>query len=169
MSPDELSRRLTIVTPCKMKWRDMTGDERVRRCAQCQLDVYNVREMATGDVEALIGRGARTCVQVVRRRDGTVVMGDCRLTWKRRRAEARARLARPKNLLVALGALIVLCLAAVTLFGDNLRAALGQSAGGIGGEGWGEPVASATPPPVGADEAPAFCSMTGSGEGAQER
>src|SRR4051812_47184360 len=34
--------RITIASPCTASWDDMAGDDRVRFCASCQKDVYNL-------------------------------------------------------------------------------------------------------------------------------
>jgi hypothetical protein len=116
-----------------MKWQDMEGNDRVRHCATCQLDVYNVRELSTREVETLLGNAGRTCVQVVRRLDGTVVTGDCRLIWKRRQARARRVFSLPRTLVAAASALAVLLVATLFLVGDALRARNRRALGGIGG------------------------------------
>jgi hypothetical protein len=145
MDPTELAKRLTVVTPCKVKWKDMQGDDKVRHCALCQLNVYNVREMTTPEVEALLSTPGRTCVQVLRRWDGTVVTGDCRQKWKRRKTRARTALRRATTVFAALSALAILAVATVVLFGNNLRVYFG---GGAGGALPGDPSSySAHPPP----------------------
>ncbi len=57
----------------------MEGDERVRRCAECNLDVYNLSEMtAEAAAEFLRARGGeRTCVRMFQRADGTLLTRDC--------------------------------------------------------------------------------------------
>ncbi len=53
MDKREIKRLLNSVvikTPCSEKWESMTGDDKVRLCAQCNLNVHNLSNMT--DVEA---------------------------------------------------------------------------------------------------------------------
>ncbi|MBJ6761877.1 hypothetical protein JGU66_13975 [Myxococcaceae bacterium JPH2] len=136
MDPRSLDERLTIRTPCQMKWGDMQGDERVRHCAACRLDVYNVREMTTPEVEALLQPGGRVCVRLYRRNDGTVVTGDCRRIWTTERSEALALLSTVTTVAGAIALLVTIAVLSVILFGDDLRKLLGEStAGALAGTG----------------------------------
>jgi hypothetical protein len=64
----------------------------VRFCDRCRKNVYNVATMLPGEALALIRRNERgVCLQLTRRRDGTLVTGDCC---------ARLRQARRKGILV---------------------------------------------------------------------
>ena len=42
-------------SPCPEPWDEMTGDERARRCAKCDIDVFDVTEMTTAEAETLLG------------------------------------------------------------------------------------------------------------------
>jgi hypothetical protein len=56
----------------------MTGDERVRFCKQCSLNVYNLSSMTRREAEALIANTeGRLCVRYYRRRDGTILTKNC--------------------------------------------------------------------------------------------
>jgi hypothetical protein len=57
----------------------MVGDERVRHCAECNLNVYNLSAMTERQVQELIARsrGNRLCARLYRRADGTVLTQDC--------------------------------------------------------------------------------------------
>jgi len=56
----------------------MLGDERVRFCGQCSLNVYNLSSMTRADAEALIARTeGRLCVKFYRRFDGSIITKDC--------------------------------------------------------------------------------------------
>ena len=70
---------LKIAAPCHEDWNEMSGDERVRRCAACKLDVFNISEMTEEDAVDLIESraGQRTCVKLFRRADGTVITKNC--------------------------------------------------------------------------------------------
>jgi hypothetical protein len=71
-------RHVQVAAPCKVSWDEMLGDERVRFCGQCSLNVYNLSSMARADAEALIARTeGRLCVKFYRRFDGSIVTKDC--------------------------------------------------------------------------------------------
>ena len=56
----------------------MVGDDRVRHCAECNLNVYNFAEMNSAEVEELIAnREGRLCARFYQRRDGTILTKDC--------------------------------------------------------------------------------------------
>ncbi len=81
---------IKVAKPCTAKWDEMTGDERMRRCGACELDVFDLsamqREEAENFVAARLGK-ERTCVRFLQRADGTIVTRDCpvgvRAAWKR--------------------------------------------------------------------------------------
>ncbi|UPT73978.1 MAG: hypothetical protein M0D55_19455 [Elusimicrobiota bacterium] len=69
---------LTVASPCTESWDKMTGDERVRACAKCRLNVYNLSEMTKREAESLlVAKEGRLCVRFYRRHDGTVITKDC--------------------------------------------------------------------------------------------
>jgi len=70
---------LRIASPCPADWNKMAGDERVRHCAECNLNVYNLSAMTERQVQALIAEsgGQRLCTRFYRRADGTVLTQDC--------------------------------------------------------------------------------------------
>lgn len=70
---------LRIASPCPADWEKMVGDERVRHCAECNLNVYNLSAMTERQVQDLIAgsREKRLCARFYRRADGTVLTKDC--------------------------------------------------------------------------------------------
>src|SRR4051812_44285212 len=69
---------LRIASPCKQRWADMLGDERVRVCNGCERPVFNLSEMTNAEAEAVLAtRGVKPCVRFYRRADGTVMTADC--------------------------------------------------------------------------------------------
>ena len=67
-----------IAAPCKADWNQMIGDDRVRFCGQCSLNVYNLSSMTKSDAESLIARNeGRLCVKFYRRLDGSIITKDC--------------------------------------------------------------------------------------------
>lgn len=100
--------RIGIASPCSARWEDMTGDDRVRHCAQCNLKVTNLSALSQAEAEALLTAhfgadgtkvGGRLCAQWRRRADGTIIFGDC--------PEGLARVrARMKRSVVRLAAMV---------------------------------------------------------------
>ena len=45
---------IRIASPCPADWEKMVGDERVRHCAECNLNVYNLSAMTKRQVQELI-------------------------------------------------------------------------------------------------------------------
>ena len=71
-------KRVQIASPCKADWDKMDGDERVRHCQLCNLNVFNISEMTTDEaVKLLQNKTGRLCIQLYRRKDGTVITRDC--------------------------------------------------------------------------------------------
>lgn len=67
-----------VAAPCPADWDGMYGNERMRFCDQCQLNVYNLSEMSRADAERLIGQAeGRLCVRYYRRRDGSIITTNC--------------------------------------------------------------------------------------------
>jgi hypothetical protein len=72
---------IEIANPCPASWEKMRGDDRVRFCEECQLNVYNLSALPRDAAVALLsersqGRG-RLCVRLYKRADGTVITADC--------------------------------------------------------------------------------------------
>src|SRR4051812_5899565 len=67
-----------IASPCSMRWEDMTGGDRIRFCAACQKNVFNLSGMKRIEaLELLRGAEGRVCARFYRRKDGTVLTTDC--------------------------------------------------------------------------------------------
>ena len=53
-----------VAAPCRADWNQMMGDERVRFCSECNLNVYSLSAMTRSDAESLIVRNeGRLCVK----------------------------------------------------------------------------------------------------------
>lgn len=77
---EDLTRRTRLASPCTAKWEEMDGDDRQRFCSQCQLSVLNASEMTDEEVMLSIMQlqtGARVCMRIYRRTDGTILTKDC--------------------------------------------------------------------------------------------
>jgi hypothetical protein len=56
----------------------MRGNQRVRFCDQCSMNVYNLSNMTKKDAEALVmNTEGRLCVRYYTRTDGTILTGNC--------------------------------------------------------------------------------------------
>jgi len=67
-----------VAAPCKADWDQMIGSERMRFCAQCNLNVFNLSGMTRSEAESLIARNEqRLCVRFYRRYDGSIITRDC--------------------------------------------------------------------------------------------
>jgi len=78
--------QIHVATPCTADWERMTGDNRVRHCAQCNLNVYNFAEMTSREIQRLVAasKGERLCGRLYRRADGTILTRDCPIGVKAR-------------------------------------------------------------------------------------
>ncbi len=139
-----------IASPCPMRWEAMSGDDRVRHCAQCDLNVYNVESLTRAEAIALVSaaEGGRVCVRLHRRADGTILTRDCPVGVSR----ARAAWSRTVGIAAAL----------VALFGSGAALALARTrsdawhAGGMLSLSPHRTVANAISPGAKAAPAPVF-------------
>jgi hypothetical protein len=70
--------RVVIASPCPASWAGMLGDEKVRFCELCRLNVYNLSAMTRAEAEELVlEREGRLCATFYQRRDGTILTRDC--------------------------------------------------------------------------------------------
>lgn len=72
--------QIKIASPCKMNWNEMKGDERVRHCGSCNMNVYSLAGLSREEAQDLLQKaagGERVCVRFRRRADGTVMTNDC--------------------------------------------------------------------------------------------
>ncbi len=69
---------LKISSPCPKSWDDLVGDNRIRYCGQCKLNVYNFAEMPSDEVERIVRRSeGRICGTLFLRGDQTATLRDC--------------------------------------------------------------------------------------------
>jgi hypothetical protein len=69
---------LRVASPCSVPWDSMTGNGRVRSCAQCSKQVFNISNMSRADAEVLLREHVEgVCVRFYRRLDGTILTTDC--------------------------------------------------------------------------------------------
>jgi carboxypeptidase family protein len=79
LPPQEISLQdVRVASPCSASWERMAGDDRVRFCSECQLNVYNLSAMTRHEAESLVAnREGRLCVRFYRRADGTMLSRNC--------------------------------------------------------------------------------------------
>ncbi len=151
MTRDELLSKLKIDLPCTADWSQMKGDDKVRHCSACGEDVYNVARMNEAELQKLFATEGRVCARLYRRRDGTVVTGDCSWVWAEARKKAE-KVVDGWSLAgwVSVGAVLVVTvgLAGVTVFGDHIRKLYGTAAGGISAHPGAHHPRAGTPPPL---------------------
>jgi len=83
--------RTQVATPCHVSWESMTGDDKVRFCGECRLNVYNLSAMDVEEAaERLAADEEDLCVRFYRRADGTILTRDCP-TGLQRFADGRRR------------------------------------------------------------------------------
>jgi hypothetical protein len=74
----ELLSQVRIASPCPADWNEMKGDDKVRYCSECRLNVYNLSDMTSAEAEELLrSREGRLCVRYYQRKDGGVMTRDC--------------------------------------------------------------------------------------------
>ncbi|MBI5201843.1 MAG: hypothetical protein HY925_09685 [Elusimicrobia bacterium] len=103
MHPYEKLEDMKVASPCSAKWSDMKGDDKVRHCDLCGLNVYNLSALKRKNAEELIQKKeGRLCVRFYMRSDGTVLTADCPVGLRK----VRIRLAKCVGALVALLAIV---------------------------------------------------------------
>src|SRR5262249_13110697 len=81
---------IRIASPCSANWDEMYGNDRMRFCGQCKLNVYNLSGMAWQEAEDLVTNAeGRLCVRFYRRTDGTILTENCPVGWARVKQRAR--------------------------------------------------------------------------------
>ncbi|MBY0358846.1 MAG: hypothetical protein K2W82_12650 [Candidatus Obscuribacterales bacterium] len=79
-----------IAEPCNVGFENMEGDDRVRFCNQCKLNVYNISQMTKREAEKLIQESdGRTCLRLYRRADGTIITDNCPIGLRAARERLR--------------------------------------------------------------------------------
>ena len=64
MAPKHFLNNVTIPSPCTADWNSMIGNDQVRFCEHCNLDVHNLSLMTRNQAERLVARAnGRLCVR----------------------------------------------------------------------------------------------------------
>jgi hypothetical protein len=74
----ELLNNIKVASPCPARWEEMTGDDLVRHCEQCDKNVYNMSGLSAEAAANLFReKEGKLCVRFFRRADGTMLTADC--------------------------------------------------------------------------------------------
>lgn len=69
---------IEIPKPCEVPWDSMQGSDRVRFCAHCSKNVYNISDMSEAQAtKLLVDNEGKVCISMLRRADGTIVTDNC--------------------------------------------------------------------------------------------
>jgi hypothetical protein len=72
-----------------MSWQDLQGDDRVRFCGKCRLNVYNLADMERDEIDRLVRRTeGRLCGTLYMRGDRTATIQKCRGAAIRKKVRA---------------------------------------------------------------------------------
>lgn len=70
--------RVVVSAPCPMSWDNMDGDSKIRFCAGCSRNVYNLSAMTEDEAEAFVeANGSSQCMTFYRRADGKIMTDNC--------------------------------------------------------------------------------------------
>lgn len=71
--------RVHVSSPCPADWEAMEGTDSVRRCAKCDLHVFNLSALTRAEANELVrATEGRLCVRYFMRHDGKIMTADCR-------------------------------------------------------------------------------------------
>lgn len=89
---NKIVQSVTVKTPCSVGWDNMEGNDTVRYCQQCKLNVHNLSNMSDKEAANLLNakRTKRLCVFLRRRPDGTIVTDNCPEKLRKVRDHIRA-------------------------------------------------------------------------------
>ena len=69
---------IRVASPCSADWNKMPGDDRIRHCEACNLNVYNLSAFTEREIrELLLKREGRLCGRLYQRSDGMVMAQNC--------------------------------------------------------------------------------------------
>lgn len=113
---------IDVASPCSAPWDSMTGNDQVRHCDRCDLNVYNLSAMTRDEAEQLVFQHeGRLCVGFFRRADGTVITKDCPVG-------ARALRRKLARLVASVGAIIALLVTGGAMARENTPTGTNSSA-----------------------------------------
>jgi len=99
---------ISVASPCRQPWEGMRGDANVRFCGACEKNVYQLDNLTTEEVRALIvAREGKLCWRFYVRRDGTVLTKDCPVGIRRVRQRMFAAIATAVAVVCSSAALVL--------------------------------------------------------------
>lgn len=113
---------------CDAPWEEMLGDDRARRCGQCGRTVFDLAGADAAEAATLlrthgVPESDRGGLSLVRRDDGTVLLCDCPVGWRRARSRTlRGVSGELAKKMGAAAALLLLSLLSVAAGLDLVRA-----------------------------------------------
>ena len=94
---------IRIASPCSANWNEMFGNDRMRHCGDCKLNVYNLSGMSREEAENLVMNAeGRLCVRFYRRPDGTIITENCPVGWAKVKARAKVYVTAAFSLVMAM-------------------------------------------------------------------
>ncbi len=76
----------SVVNPCQYGWDSMQGNDTIRYCDLCKLNVYNLSQMTKEEATHTVQQiGESLCVQIRRRPDGSIYTDNCPYKLRRLR------------------------------------------------------------------------------------
>lgn len=80
---------IDVASPCPVAWETMLGTDKMRHCAECQKNVYNLSGMTRPEAETTIRQQeGNLCIQFYRRADGKIMTADCPVGLRALRRQA---------------------------------------------------------------------------------
>lgn len=71
-------KHVRVAAPCLAEWKQMHGNDRVRFCDKCSMNVYNLSALTRREAERVVmSAEGRLCVRFYRRADGTILTRNC--------------------------------------------------------------------------------------------
>ena len=75
MPARDLNKLIEIKTPCTADWDSMTGDDRIRFCEHCNLNVNDLSQLTPKRVRRLVTKSnGRLCIRYQKRPDGSPII-----------------------------------------------------------------------------------------------
>ena len=75
MPARNLNKLIEIKTPCTADWDSMIGDDRIRFCEHCNLNVNDLSQLTPKRVRRLVTKSnSRLCIRYQKRRDGSPII-----------------------------------------------------------------------------------------------
>lgn len=93
MNPRAILNMQRPAAPCRSRWENMKGDDRVRFCSHCRLNVFDLDGLDVGSAGNLVqANDGAPGERLYRRPDGRLLTQNCPVGLVARRARLRWRL-----------------------------------------------------------------------------